>query len=370
MNKDSPIRPYYIAYFDVLGYKSRLAEQQDDGVALFDQIRTSVDHVKNTINGWLASPALNRSSNGRDLGVKVFSDNFLIYMEAGDMESADELSNRNEHARLAIFLLTVATLQFDLLSKVGVFVRGALVKGLFAATDDFVFGRAIVDAVNIEENVAIYPRIVVDDSFLLEWTKLKATRQAFPEAVKLGDKIVQESKSGIESAETQLQMIGIIGLLSQGLFIENAWRNALVRDFDGKIFLNYLFHPKLSDCGDENFLKQFLPVVLEDADKKTFDDFVTHPVDYTKLLQSHRDRINESLSKYATYEEIDPRDEKVVSIREKVMRKYFWARDYHNAICAKISRPELSVCSLQKYNPQVHRMEETVITWDEQVRRR
>lgn len=40
-------------------------------------------------------------------------------------------------------------------------MRGAIVEGDFYHDEKFVYGKALVEAVNIEENVAIYPRIII-----------------------------------------------------------------------------------------------------------------------------------------------------------------------------------------------------------------
>ena len=43
-------------------------------------------------------------------------------------------------------------------------VRGSITKGKFCKTNCFIYGKALLDAVYIEENVAIYPRVIVDKS--------------------------------------------------------------------------------------------------------------------------------------------------------------------------------------------------------------
>lgn len=58
-------------------------------------------------------------------------------------------------------LLNIAgNIQTEILGY-GYLMRGAIVEGNFYHDEKFVYGKALVEAVNIEENVAIYPRIIV-----------------------------------------------------------------------------------------------------------------------------------------------------------------------------------------------------------------
>ena len=55
--------------------------------------------------------------------------------------------------------------QLFVLSK-GYLIRGAITEGKFYKNETFVFGKALVEAVNIEEKIAIYPRIILQDSLI------------------------------------------------------------------------------------------------------------------------------------------------------------------------------------------------------------
>ncbi len=45
-----------------------------------------------------------------------------------------------------------------------IMVRGGIADGTFFADDTMIWGQALVDAYKIEETVAVYPRVVVQDS--------------------------------------------------------------------------------------------------------------------------------------------------------------------------------------------------------------
>lgn len=54
--------------------------------------------------------------------------------------------------------------------KKGYIVRGGISVGTYIINDHMVWGKALVDAVYLEENVAVYPRIVLDNSIAYELT--------------------------------------------------------------------------------------------------------------------------------------------------------------------------------------------------------
>ena len=89
----------------------------------------------------------------QDVIVKFFSDNILIAIKL----------NANDEKRVAKLtkLLNIAgNIQTEVLGY-GYLMRGAIVEGDFYHDEKFVYGKALVEAVNIEESVAIYPRIII-----------------------------------------------------------------------------------------------------------------------------------------------------------------------------------------------------------------
>ena len=90
--------------------------------------------------------------------LKMFSDNILIYTDGKSAENIESL------------IESVASIQLYLLQEFGLFIRGGVVVGVLnhipTDADDFIVGKAIVDAHYLESNVAIYPRVVVSKDVL------------------------------------------------------------------------------------------------------------------------------------------------------------------------------------------------------------
>jgi len=131
----------FIAYFDILGYKSivergiydkTLARVMENVITKFRQYNEQANLI---------------SSETQRLHMRIFSDNFIIYTDS-DWGSLTD-----------VVALMQGQFSFD-----GVFVRGAMCYGKLYANNEFVFGKGLIDVVALEGE-AMYPRIIVDDSF-------------------------------------------------------------------------------------------------------------------------------------------------------------------------------------------------------------
>lgn len=81
-------------------------------------------------------------------------------LRAQSMSDSLCLSAEASPAGLAHMIFSIGSLGRALLEQ-GFFMRGALVKGALYHDDQMVFGEALVRAFNFEQEVALYPRIIV-----------------------------------------------------------------------------------------------------------------------------------------------------------------------------------------------------------------
>lgn len=140
-SKPNPINEYYIAYFDILGYKE-FFETQPEKVADFlqmihDVIQRTNGHIR------IANQSVIASVYGNiNVKIRVFSDNFLLCLETSD--------NTNEPIRILAFLKIIADIQRGFVTEYGLFVRGGVTKGNLSFNDDYVFGSGLIEAVSME----------------------------------------------------------------------------------------------------------------------------------------------------------------------------------------------------------------------------
>ncbi|CDE89472.1 adenosylmethionine-8-amino-7-oxononanoate aminotransferase [Clostridium sp. CAG:729] len=135
---------YCIAYLDILGGKNLIYKDSEN---IF------LNHLNMFFEDAICEAEMAQIFSKQDVVVKFFSDNILIAIKlnSNDKKRVDKLTK----------LLNIAgNIQTEILGD-GYLMRGAIVEGDFYHDEKFVYGKALVEAVNIEENVAIYPRIIV-----------------------------------------------------------------------------------------------------------------------------------------------------------------------------------------------------------------
>ena len=136
---------YCVAYLDVLGAKKFMAENSDKFLNDLNSI------YFDAVNDVTATGIV----TGETVEVKIFSDNILLAIKTGD--------DPEEAKGKITKILNVAGNIYNNALWHGYLMRGAINIGDFFQNDVFVYGKALVDAVYMEENIAVYPRIVVNE---------------------------------------------------------------------------------------------------------------------------------------------------------------------------------------------------------------
>lgn len=153
---DLPEKPqesdYVIAYVDLLGTKKMLQEQ--DNADVFDGIYTSFLTATKLLPSCLEEYFLN------ELEVKVFSDNILVAYKVSDC--TDKKCVYNAYDKITLFLRFFLAM----LTNDGHLFRGAITLGKLLINDVMVWGKGLSEVVELEENVAIYPRVILSENIL------------------------------------------------------------------------------------------------------------------------------------------------------------------------------------------------------------
>ena len=101
--------------------------------------------------------AISESGNGvfkrqEEMRIKIFSDNILIALKLNPKDPERDY-------KIAVLFTTVANIYNEILHY-GYLMRGAIVEGEFFQNDIIVYGKALVEAVKLEEGAGV-PRILV-----------------------------------------------------------------------------------------------------------------------------------------------------------------------------------------------------------------
>lgn len=141
------------AFIDVLG-GAKLFRGKDKARAA--QFFACLEEFERRMNGWSRHFPNKRQSSAL---VKTFSDNIVV---AFPFRSSSKM---DDHDVVDIFLSELIHQIHELTMYSGFPLRGAVAAGGLMFTDKFLFGPALVDAVELEK-AAVFPRIVLSESVL------------------------------------------------------------------------------------------------------------------------------------------------------------------------------------------------------------
>lgn len=139
---------YALAFVDFLGAKDLIYQDKDDSMLASFKTVCSI-----------AVSACRKLLQEEGVGIKMFSDNIVLCKKI-DINEENILRAKSQ----AIMQVATATafLQYFTLKNLGLLIRGGITIGSVYIDDLMVWGTALIDAYNIENSLALYPRVVFD----------------------------------------------------------------------------------------------------------------------------------------------------------------------------------------------------------------
>lgn len=302
---------YYVAYFDVLGYKDAFKKSEDISAKLIESIEFSIKIMKEIVSIHNTTILGESTEKIPEIEYKVFSDNVLICYK----ETKDDLSALS----LVSFLRLVATIQRVFFERPHLIVRGGITKGPLYLTKDFVGGEALIDVVELE-NTAVYPRIVVDNCILSDLNP------------KIQNVFLKK-------------------------FIETPCQDLLVKSTDDKFFLNYIisYNPWImfpKEGSQSESVESFEE--LEKLNREGRLRIPTYNLECLKevyvILRKHKDFVEDKVIEFSQ----SSNDETEEAKRLKILKKYLWLVSFHNKICDHVlyKMPQLKISLKSEFNEQ------------------
>ena len=142
-------KAYAVAYLDILGITNRIKssrEAQLDALNTLHNLYTSIMELADPQKG---------IKKYEGIQFKIFSDNIII---------AKPLSQEDPANDVAVLLSCVSNFLCSAVGAgVGWLVRGGITIGDFYLDDTIVWGPALLRAYELEDKIAIYPRIILDE---------------------------------------------------------------------------------------------------------------------------------------------------------------------------------------------------------------
>ncbi|MCL2591773.1 MAG: hypothetical protein FWD82_00265 [Defluviitaleaceae bacterium] len=328
--KPSPLKDYYIAYIDLIGYRQIFSEQPD-------RIKDFLNDIHNLVNAFIERAKQTNASLGAissdGFQYKIFSDNFLICFPVP--KNADRISH-------VTFLRIIADIQRGFITEYRMFVRGGVTIGQLSFNENYIFGAGLIKAVDLEQKARL-PRIIVDKDL-----RTLLNGGEVPEGAcncdKCYVKYVEELKGEIAY-----------------LTLRNA--TTLV-DADGECFLSYLdvtnqdaiIYERVQGAGPKLVSKEILEACNNYADNKEKID--NHYKEATlDRLTTHRALIIAIIKKYCQDFRLDKsRTDFQAQVKELQKRvcKYKWVVEYHNEICTRFNHSNLLIPFVMEIVPIMH----------------
>lgn len=336
-SKPDSIKEYYIAYFDLLGYRHFFQEQPEQAESLLNEIHVAIETVKNNLAAMGKVDFLKDHLNV-DWKIKIFSDNILICLECGE-------NKQIEKSRALFFLLNISEIQRYFIICHNLFLRGGVTKGKLSYNDDYVFGEGLIEVVDIEEKT-VYPRITLSDSLFEFCSSITLYNSEEREkAFSIESRI--QNKEEITSGDKEFYS-NMLYLANSEYFLIKAFYNATVKWYDDVKCISYLYKFNPLDYMPletlSNVLSQ-LGQIMPDVVGTLNLTLANVGNDIENMLSKHKQCVEGQIKKYGNYDDIDVASLQKALQRERILKKYIWAMKCHNDMCFRYGKMEYFINS-------------------------
>lgn len=350
-DNDISFSDYYVAYFDILGYKSYFSEKAEKSLEFVKSIESAITKTKNMINNNKKSNIITNFAHIQ-IDYRIFSDNILLCMQVTDTPL--------EKIRLLIFLQIVCDIQRGFIFDYGLFLRGGVTKGSFLITENSIHGQALIECVNMEET-AVYPRILVSDLIL---NFIKESPSYISSQNNRIDNLIEKIKSDEQLLENEeMELLTYKQYLQLELSIKEWYLSLVVRkEENDSPFLNYLY-----DIDIEKIFPQYinqikdLPQII--TNMKPLSEYelsilennikINQPEALKNMMIIHKNKCETKINEWCNYCNIDKPLPKNVELRKRIIQKYLWVIDFHNILCSVYKLPEFIIQVSAIYNDEV-----------------
>lgn len=176
-----------VAFIDILGFKSLLNDTLDkdgnDNEVKIDAIISAYDAIRDIWDLDQAPSPLNNNAT-ETKKISIFSDCLVVSFAI------------NQPGGVFSTLLEIKLLIMTLISK-KILCRGAVSKGKFIHTDNYLFGPALVEAYMLESKAAMYPRVILDHTVIEAGAQNRNENHNFTEEQEYVQSLLEQDSDGM-----------------------------------------------------------------------------------------------------------------------------------------------------------------------------
>lgn len=140
---------YIIAYIDFLGIKEKM--KKDSSFESLQILKFLLSGTKKTA-GYISDINIIN-----DFDIKIFSDNIVI---------AQKVNEEKLNEQIISMVNLIGAIQFHSLMQFDFWLRGGITIGELFIDNSVVWGTGLIEAYNIENDLANYPRVIIADKLL------------------------------------------------------------------------------------------------------------------------------------------------------------------------------------------------------------
>lgn len=348
---DTPLefQDYYVAYFDVLGYKGYFQKNKTQILDFTRKLHSAIDDTKNSLKVFTESLLLGLLGNLK-IDHAMFSDNIVVYMKA--------THSSLEKIRLLTFLTTICDIQRHFVNDYGILIRGSVTMGPFLATENHIAGQALIDVVEAEKT-AIFPRITIQPSIEniiqeQDYCNLAERRQ---EIQRIDDNYTNTGNITEYDIQKWKQYLDLMDWeISSKKWYKGITCKLTSNDVP---FLNYLYFLPITEIYPT--IKEQAPTILPILEKiSPFDahtlqqELEAAPSERTRsFIKKHQQFLQASFNECCHYHDINYTCPKQINARKNIVQKYTWLVYYHNQQCVQLSLQEFMLTVQYQYNALV-----------------
>lgn len=335
-NTPLEFQDYYVAYFDVLGYKEYFKKDKTQILDFTQKLHLATNDTKNSLKFLTNSLLLGHLGNLK-INHSIFSDNIVVYMKA--------THSPFEKIRLLTFLTTICDIQRHFVNDYGLLIRGSVTMGPFLATNNCIAGQALIDVVEAEK-AAIFPRITIQPSIEniiqeQDYCDLAERRQ---EIQRIDDNYKNTGNITEEDIQKWKQYLALMDWeISSKKWYKGITCKLTSNDVP---FLNYLYFLPITEIYPT--IKEQAPTILPILEKLSpFDahtlqqELEAAPSERTRsFIKKHQQFLQASFNRCCHYHDIDYSCSEQIKARKNIIQKYTWLAYYHNLRCHQLTLQE------------------------------
>ena len=287
-------KEYYIAYFDILGYKDFFSHASKETIQnTILMIYDGISNIKSYLSRY-SGFSFGSILNNIEVEFIGFSDNFTFAMQVG--------KEQYEIYRLLAFLSIIADIQRNFLLMYGLLVRGGIVKSTAYIGENIIQGQGIIDAVS-KEHDAVYPQITIDSSI---YTYVHTLHFLTYTELEYGASVQNKIDAGLELNSDEQKFLKDISDKYQKEKLALTWKDIiLMRSNDEKPFLNYMYNIKVMKFYVEHYIPfNIIRDLLQQLNLESSFE-IPKEEDAVNYIQKHREILIDKIKQYGDYADIN-----------------------------------------------------------------